>query len=48
MEESLKIIFPEGVPENLLGNPDILDYLQRLGSQKVEQLKKEEVRLADK
>ncbi|EDW63400.1 conserved oligomeric Golgi complex subunit 8 [Drosophila virilis] len=43
----LKLIFPNGVPENLRGNPELDNYLVKLGTCKVEQLKKEQTRLAD-
>ncbi|XP_064554152.1 conserved oligomeric Golgi complex subunit 8 [Drosophila montana] len=43
----LKLIFPNGVPENLRGNPELDKYLVKLGTCKVEQLKKEQTRLAD-
>uniref|UniRef100_A0A1A9W1R1 Conserved oligomeric Golgi complex subunit 8 n=1 Tax=Glossina brevipalpis TaxID=37001 RepID=A0A1A9W1R1_9MUSC len=46
-ERVLKLIFPEGLPENLSDNPELLPYLQKLGSYKVEQLKKEQSRLIE-
>ncbi|KAH8323542.1 hypothetical protein KR067_013234 [Drosophila pandora] len=46
-ERVLKLIFPDGVPENLRGNPELDNYLSKLGTCKVEQLKKEQTRLAD-
>ncbi|KAI8042512.1 conserved oligomeric Golgi complex subunit 8 [Drosophila gunungcola] len=46
-ERVLKLIFPDGVPDNLRGNPELDNYLAKLGTCKVEQLKKEQTRLAD-
>ncbi|XP_022220868.2 conserved oligomeric Golgi complex subunit 8 [Drosophila obscura] len=46
-ERVLKLIFPDGVPDNLRGNPELDNYLGKLGTYKVEQLKKEQTRLAD-
>ncbi|XP_005184797.1 conserved oligomeric Golgi complex subunit 8 [Musca domestica] len=46
-ERILKLIFPDGVPENLADNPELFNYLNKLGSYKVEQLKKEQTRLAE-
>ncbi|XP_036224357.2 conserved oligomeric Golgi complex subunit 8 [Bactrocera oleae] len=46
-ERVLKLIFPEGLPENLRDNPELYSYLANLGTYKVEQLKKEQARLAD-
>ncbi|XP_036328695.1 conserved oligomeric Golgi complex subunit 8 [Rhagoletis pomonella] len=46
-ERVLKLIFPDGVPENLRENPELYSYLANLGTYKVEQLKKEQTRLAD-
>ncbi|XP_061392593.1 conserved oligomeric Golgi complex subunit 8-like [Musca vetustissima] len=46
-ERILKLIFPDGVPENLADNPELFNYLNKLGSYKVDQLKKEQSRLAD-
>ncbi|EDW88076.1 conserved oligomeric Golgi complex subunit 8 [Drosophila yakuba] len=46
-ERVLKLIFPDGVPDNLRGNPELDNYLAKLGTCKVEQLKKEQTRLAE-
>lgn len=46
-ERVLKLIFPDGVPDNLRGNPELDNYLAKLGTCKVDQLKKEQTRLAD-
>ncbi|XP_030240048.1 conserved oligomeric Golgi complex subunit 8 [Drosophila navojoa] len=46
-ERVLKLIFPNGIPDNLRGNPELDKYLAKLGTCKVEQLKKEQTRLAD-
>ncbi|XP_068144232.1 conserved oligomeric Golgi complex subunit 8 [Drosophila tropicalis] len=46
-ERVLKLIFPDGVPENLRGNPELDNYLSQLGTYKIEQLKKEQTRLAE-
>ncbi|EDV98808.1 GH13522 [Drosophila grimshawi] len=46
-ERVLKLIFPNGIPENLRGNPELDNYLAKLGTCKVDQLKKEQTRLAD-
>ncbi|XP_050321296.1 conserved oligomeric Golgi complex subunit 8 [Bactrocera neohumeralis] len=46
-ERVLKLIFPDGLPENLRDNPELYSYLANLGTYKVEQLKKEQARLAD-
>ncbi|ALC39317.1 CG6488 [Drosophila busckii] len=46
-ERVLKLIFPDGLPDNLRGNPELDNYLAKLGTCKVEQLKKEQTRLAD-
>ncbi|XP_023160668.2 conserved oligomeric Golgi complex subunit 8 [Drosophila hydei] len=46
-ERVLKLIFPNGIPDNLRGNPELDNYLAKLGTCKVEQLKKEQTRLAD-
>ncbi|XP_067624880.1 conserved oligomeric Golgi complex subunit 8 [Eurosta solidaginis] len=46
-ERLLKLIFPEGLPENLRENPELHSYLANLGTYKVEQLKKEQTRLVD-
>ncbi|XP_016925635.3 conserved oligomeric Golgi complex subunit 8 [Drosophila suzukii] len=46
-ERVLKLIFPDGVPDNLRGNPELDNYLAKLGTCKVEQLRKEQTRLAD-
>ncbi|XP_054744029.1 conserved oligomeric Golgi complex subunit 8 [Anastrepha obliqua] len=46
-ERVLKLIFPDGLPENLRENPELYSYLANLGTYKVEQLKKEQTRLAD-
>ncbi|XP_062136400.1 conserved oligomeric Golgi complex subunit 8 isoform X1 [Drosophila sulfurigaster albostrigata] len=46
-ERVLKLIFPHGVPSNLRGNPELDNYLAKLGTCKVDQLKKEQTRLGD-
>ncbi|CAD7000052.1 conserved oligomeric Golgi complex subunit 8 [Ceratitis capitata] len=46
-ERVLKLIFPDGLPENLHDNPELYTYLANLGTYKVDQLKKEQTRLAD-
>ncbi|XP_037959859.1 conserved oligomeric Golgi complex subunit 8-like [Teleopsis dalmanni] len=46
-ERVLKLIFPDGVPENLRDNPELQNYLSKLGTYKVEQLKKEQTRLTE-
>ncbi|XP_055837984.1 conserved oligomeric Golgi complex subunit 8 [Episyrphus balteatus] len=46
-ERVLKLIFPNGVPENLQENPELVIYLNKLGTYKVDQLKKEQSRLQD-
>ncbi|KAJ9590779.1 hypothetical protein L9F63_016165 [Diploptera punctata] len=44
-ENVIKVIFPDGVPDNWKDNPDFLLYLTKLGSFGVEQLSKEPDRL---
>lgn len=46
-ERVFKLIFPNGVPENLQGNPELVVYLNKLGTYKVDQLKKEQSRLQE-
>ncbi|XP_030384148.1 conserved oligomeric Golgi complex subunit 8 [Scaptodrosophila lebanonensis] len=48
-ERVLKLIFPDGVADkdNLRGNPEVYNYLNTLGTYKVDQLKKEQARLSD-
>ncbi|XP_023298270.2 conserved oligomeric Golgi complex subunit 8 [Lucilia cuprina] len=46
-ERILKLIFPDGVPENLRDNPELFNYLNKLGTYKVDQLKKEQTRLTE-
>ncbi|KAH8306719.1 hypothetical protein KR044_009095 [Drosophila immigrans] len=46
-ERVLKLIFPDGVPSNLRGNPELDNYLAKLGTCKVDELKKEQTRLGD-
>ncbi|CAD7079139.1 unnamed protein product [Hermetia illucens] len=46
-ERVLKLIFPKGVPESLENRPELFSYLEKLGTYKVEQLKKEESRLEE-
>uniref|UniRef100_A0A1A9ZIU5 Conserved oligomeric Golgi complex subunit 8 n=1 Tax=Glossina pallidipes TaxID=7398 RepID=A0A1A9ZIU5_GLOPL len=56
-ERVLKLIFPQGLPdtindvlsivENLRNNSELVPYLQKLGSYKVDQLKKEQARLTE-
>lgn len=43
----LQIIFPDGIPDNLQENPDLFKYLEKLGSYKVEQLKREQPRIQE-
>ncbi|XP_013109965.2 conserved oligomeric Golgi complex subunit 8 [Stomoxys calcitrans] len=46
-ERILKLIFPDGLPENLVDNPELFNYLNKLGTYKVDQLKKEQTRLTE-
>ncbi|KAM7353864.1 conserved oligomeric Golgi complex subunit 8 [Cochliomyia hominivorax] len=46
-ERLLKLIFPDGIPENLRDNPELFNYLNKLGSYTVDQLKKEQTRLSE-
>uniref|UniRef100_A0A6B2E8H3 Conserved oligomeric Golgi complex subunit 8 n=1 Tax=Phlebotomus kandelakii TaxID=1109342 RepID=A0A6B2E8H3_9DIPT len=46
-EKVLKLIYPEGVPGSLQENAELVEYLGKLGSYKVDQLRKEENRLVE-
>ncbi|GAB0098765.1 Conserved oligomeric Golgi complex subunit 8 [Sergentomyia squamirostris] len=41
-EKVLKLIYPEGVPESLQENEQLMEYLSKLGTYKADQLRKEE------
>lgn len=48
MDNTLRLLFPEGVPlERGAENTELLEYLQRLGSHKIEQLGREDARLSE-
>ncbi|KAL5279848.1 COG8 family protein [Megaselia abdita] len=46
-DRTLQIIFPEGLPNNLQDNPELLKYLEKLGNYKVENLKREQSRISE-
>ncbi|CAH0386366.1 unnamed protein product [Bemisia tabaci] len=47
LENVVKLIFPDGVPEELEDNPQLVGYLNKLGTYNVEQLSKEQDHLSE-